>query len=111
MVLIRALPETGKVSRAEQAAVPSDWLCALSPSGPNGGGRSYGSSSRIVGCGGGLPPLLIFFHRLPVSTSFVLAALRALHVDTCGAVEVRAGTEEMVGCEVAAGGWSTRPAR
>jgi hypothetical protein len=48
--------------------------------------------------------LLIVFHRLPVSTSFVLAALRALHVDTCGAVEVRAWTEEMAGCEVAARG-------
>jgi hypothetical protein len=31
------------------------------------------------------PPLLIVFHRLSVSTSFVLAALRALHVDACGA--------------------------
>jgi hypothetical protein len=28
------------------------------------------------------------FHRLSVSTSFVLAALRALHVDASGAVEV-----------------------
>lgn len=29
-----------------------------------------------------VPPLLIVFGRLSVSTSFVLAALRALHVDT-----------------------------
>jgi hypothetical protein len=29
-----------------------------------------------------LPPALIVFHRLSVSTSFVLAALRALHVDS-----------------------------
>jgi hypothetical protein len=28
---------------------------------------------------------LIVFHRLSVSTSFVLAALRALHVDSSGA--------------------------
>jgi hypothetical protein len=28
---------------------------------------------------------LIVFHRLSVSTSFVLAALRALHVDAFGA--------------------------
>jgi hypothetical protein len=41
-----------------------------------------------------LPPALIVFHRLSVSTSFVLAALRALHVDSSGAVEVMAGTEE-----------------
>jgi hypothetical protein len=41
-----------------------------------------------------LPPALIVFHRLSVSTSFVLAALRALHVDSFGAVEVMAGTEE-----------------
>ena len=41
-----------------------------------------------------LPLALIVFHRLSVSTSFVLAALRALHVDSSGAVEVMAGTEE-----------------
>jgi transposase InsO family protein len=41
-----------------------------------------------------LPPTLIVFHRLSVSTSFVLAALRALHVDSSGTVEGRAGTEE-----------------
>jgi hypothetical protein len=36
---------------------------------------------------------LIVFYRWSVSTSFVLAApLRALHVDTFGAVEVWAGT-------------------
>jgi hypothetical protein len=41
-----------------------------------------------------LPPALIVFHRLSASTSFVLAALRALHVDSSGAVEVMAGTVE-----------------
>jgi hypothetical protein len=33
----------------------------------------------------GLSPPLIVFHRLSVSTSYVLAALRALHVDASGA--------------------------
>jgi hypothetical protein len=60
---------------------------------------SYGASSiawKIVRRYAGLrlPPVLIVFHRLSVSTSFVLAALRALHVDASGAVEVMAGTEE-----------------
>ncbi len=69
---------------------------------PDGGapdGCSYGSSSlawKMVRRYAGLclPPALIVFHRLSVSTSFVLAALRALHVDSSGAVEVMAGTEE-----------------
>jgi hypothetical protein len=33
-------------------------------------------------------------HRLSASTSFVLAALRALHVDSCGAVTDAAMIEE-----------------
>ena len=53
-------------------------------------GCSYGSSSlawKMVRRYAGLrlPPALIVFHRLSVSTSFVLAALRALHVDSSGA--------------------------
>jgi hypothetical protein len=42
----------------------------------------------------GLPPRVIVLRRLSVSTSFVLAALRALHVDSSGAPQVQAGTEE-----------------
>jgi hypothetical protein len=57
---------------------------------------------------GVVPPLLILFYRLSVSTSFVLAALRALHVDASGAVEVRAGTEELGCARAAAGGRSVR---
>jgi hypothetical protein len=44
----------------------------------------------------------MIFHRWSVSTSFVLAALRALHVDTSGAVEGAAWTKE-ASCEVGAG--------
>src|SRR5674476_1074722 len=38
--------------------------------------------------------LPIMGHRLSASTSFVLAALRALHVDSCGAVTDAAMIEE-----------------
>ncbi|HET9117243.1 MAG TPA: hypothetical protein VFN75_04065 [Pseudonocardiaceae bacterium] len=42
--------------------------------------------------------MLIVFHRLSVSTSFVLAALRALHVDSSGAAgRDRPGEEEAGG--------------
>jgi len=37
---------------------------------------------------------LIVLHRLSVSTSFVLAALRALHVDSSYAAQGLSGTEE-----------------
>jgi hypothetical protein len=47
----------------------------------------------LVGCGV-LPPGLIVLHRLSVSTSFVLAALRALHVDSSYAAQGLPGTED-----------------
>jgi len=49
-------------------------------------------AERVV-CGG-FPPGLIVFRRLSVSTSFVRAALRALHVDSSYAAEGMAGVEE-----------------
>ena len=53
---------------------------------------------RGVSHGGwALPLAVIVLHRLSVSTSFVLAALRALHVDSSYVVQVLAGTEEGTG--------------
>ena len=54
--------------------------------------------------------LPILGHRWSASTSFVPAALRALHVDSCGAVTDAAMIEEATSTPRPVGGWHARVA-